>query len=301
MSDQRSLFDTPGPAAEPAPGGRPAPARPAAVAVTTGHAPLRHLRLDRPLVVFDLETTGIDVARDRIVQLALIRVEPDGTRRLLETLVDPEQPIPAASTAIHGIGDEDVRGQPTLAELVPLLHELLAGADLAGFNSIAFDLPLLVQELHRVGSPLDLGDARHLDAMVIFKRMEQRNLSAALRFYCGRDLEGAHAALADAEAALDVLDAQAGHYDELPRDAEGLHAFCNERAARYVDATRKFGWDEDGEAVLAFGKLNGRRLRDVACEPDGRGFLQWMLGRDFTAEVKQIVQLALDGTYPRRR
>jgi DNA polymerase-3 subunit epsilon len=261
---------------------------------------LQHLALDRPLVVFDLETTGIDLVADRIVQVAMIRLEPDGSRRVLETLVDPQRPIPAEATAVHGITDDDVRGKPTVRDLLPELERILAGADLAGYNSISFDQPMLQEELSRAGSQLDLGEARHVDAMVIFKRKERRDLTAALKFYCDRDLVDAHSALADAEATLAILDAQLGRYDDLPRDVAGLHEYSAEHRRRYVDVTRKFKWDDDGEAVLNFGKVRGRRLRDVVADPQDRGFLEWMLGKDFTSEVKTIVRAALAGEFPRR-
>jgi DNA polymerase-3 subunit epsilon len=259
--------------------------------------PPRHLRLERPLVVFDLETTGVDPSADRIVQIALIRSEPDGTRRVFETLVDPERPIPPDATRIHGITDADVAGKPAFGAIRADVEALLTGADLAGFNSIAFDQPMLQAELHRAGSQLDLDAAFHVDAMVIFKLKEPRDLSAAYRFYCGGELTDAHSALADAEATLAILDAQIARYEDLPSGVRDLHVVSR---GRYVDATRKFVWDAEGEAVLNFGQLRGTRLRDVVAEARGRGFLEWMLAKDFTAEVKRIAAAALAGEFPRR-
>ena len=257
---------------------------------------MQNLHLERPLVVFDLETTGIDVDKDRIVQIAMIRVESDGARQEWETLVNPEQPIPPASTAIHGITDADVRDAPTFSQLRAEVEQRLDGADVAGFNSIRFDLPLLEAELVRAGARPDFAGVRHLDAMRIFHTMEPRNLGAAYRFYCEEELAGAHTALADTRATLEVLDAQVGRYDEVPTDVDALHRFCNPDEGKWVDRSRKFAFDDQGEAVFAFGKLRGTRLRDA-----DRGYLEWMVGKDFSAEIKEILRAALDGTFPQRR
>jgi len=261
---------------------------------------MQHLHLTRPLVFFDLETTGIDVDRDRIVQIALIRCEPDGGRRTYVTLVNPERPIPPEATAVHGIKDEDVRDKPTFAQIRREVEEHLAGADLAGYNSIRFDGPLLAAELNRAGGELDLPGVRHLDALVIFRLMEPRNLTAAYRKYCGKELAGAHDALADTTATLEVLDAQVGFYEELPGDVDALHTVCNPDEGRFVDRTRKFVWTEDGLAAFTFGKHQGRTLNDMCRDNQGRGYLEWMLGKDFSEEVKGILREALAGVFPRR-
>jgi DNA polymerase-3 subunit epsilon len=261
---------------------------------------MQNLKLDRPLVCFDLETTGTDTENDRIVQIGLVRIEPSGERRSYESLVNPGQPIPPEATRIHGIADADVRDQPTFGGLLGELEALLAGADLAGFNSNRFDLPLLEAELRRAGSNLDLSQARRLDAMAIFHLKEPRDLAAAYRFYCGGELIDAHSALADAQAALAVLDAQIAHYGDLPADAQGLHELCNRDDDRFVDRTRKFVWNALGEAVFAFGKVKGKTLREVAANGADRGYLEWMLTRDFPDPVKQIVRDALNDVFPRR-
>jgi DNA polymerase-3 subunit epsilon len=261
--------------------------------------PMQNLRLTRPLAVFDLETTGIDVEKDRIVQVAVVRVEPDGQRRTYETLVNPERPIPPEATRVHGIKDSDVAGQPTFSLIRQELEEMLEGADLAGFNSIRFDTPLLQNELHRSGSSLDLGLAKQVDAMRIFHSMEPRNLSAAMQFYCGQELVDAHSALADTQATLEILDAQVARYDDLPDDVEALHRFCNPDEGRFVDRTGKFAWTESGEAAFTFGKLKGQTLQQ-AVQGDGRGYLEWMLGKDFSEEVKDILRNALSGVFPRK-
>jgi len=275
---------------------------------------MKNLDLERPLVFFDLETTGLDIVNDRIVQIALVRLEPDGSRHTFMSLVDPQRPIPAQATAVHGITDADVIGKPTFRELLPQLEPLLKDADLAGFNSIRFDLPLLAEEYRRAGGELGLNGRRHLDACVIFHQMERRDLTAAMKFYCGQEFTDAHDALADAGATLEILDAQLERYPDLPRDLDELHAFCNQQEERWVDATRKFVWVELAagaaqgepvaggkgfEATLTFGKHKGKTLREVARNtPD---YLQWILNSDFSSEVKQIVQDALQGRFPTRK
>ena len=261
---------------------------------------MKNLRRDRPLAVFDLETTGTDVKNDRIVQLAIIRVEPDGQRATLDTLVNPQCPIPPGATAIHGITDADVRDQPTFAAVASRVEEFLDGADLAGYNSIRFDQPLLEAELKRAGSTLDLQDVRHLDAMTIFHKMERRDLSAAYRFYCGKEMKDAHTALADTAATLEILDAQVGHYEEIPDTTQALHDFCNADRARFVDRDRKLAWNDNGEAEFTFGKLRGMTLAVACGDSDGRGYLEWMLKKDFAEDLKDVLRDALDGVYPVR-
>lgn len=261
---------------------------------------MQNLKLDRPLVCFDLETTGTDTENDRIVQIGLVRVEPAGSRRSYESLVNPGLAIPPAATAIHGITDADVRDKPTLAGLLGEIEPLLDGADLAGFNAVRFDLPLLEAELRRAGSRLDLAQARVLDAMAIFHLKEPRDLTAAYRYYCGSELTAAHSALADATAALAVLDAQVARYPDLPAEMDALHALCNPDEGRFVDRTRKFVWNAAGEATFNIGKVKGRTLREVASDPAHGGYLEWMLKSDFSEQVKGIVRGALAGVFPRR-
>lgn len=261
---------------------------------------MRHLKLTRPLTFFDLETTGVDPENDRIVQVALIRVEPDGSRRTYEALVDPGRPIPPAATAVHGITDAMVKGKPTFAQVRGEVEKMLTDCDLAGYNSIRFDGPLIMNELRRAGSELDLRGVRHLDAMVIFRMMEPRNLTAAYRKYCDKELVDAHSALADTQATLEVLDAQVGYYDAVPDDVDALHALCNPDEGRFVDRGRKFVWNDEGQAVFTFGKHQHEVLNLVAADPRKRGYLEWMLNKDFSEEVKGILREALAGVFPRR-
>lgn len=261
---------------------------------------MKNLQLERPLVAFDLETTGTDVDHDRIVQIALVRVAPDGRRATFESLVNPQRPIPPEATAVHGITDADVKDKPTFSRLRPEIEEMLKDADLAGYNSIRFDLPMLEAELRRSGGRLDLRGVRHLDAMRIFHTMERRDLTAALKFYCDKELTEAHDALADVNATLEVLDAQLGRYRDLPRDLNGLHRFCNPDEGRFVDRKGKLMWNDNDEPVFTFGKLKGRTLAEACAMPDGRSYLQWMLTKDFGEDLKTILREALDGVFPRR-
>ncbi len=261
---------------------------------------MRRIALDRPLVVLDTETTGTDWRQDRIVEFAAVKLHPDGRRETLRTLVDPKEPIPREASAIHGITDETVRGAPTLVEAALDILRFLAGADLAGYNIHRFDLPLLKIEFDRVGMELPLEGVRVVDAQSIFFKREPRDLSAAVRFYCGKELIGAHGALADSQATLDVLLAQVERYADLPTDIGGLAAESTlDSDDRYVDAERKFIW-RHGEAHFNFGAFRGKSLREVSTSDKDRGFLKWILAKDFSEEVKGIVREALEGRYPKR-
>ena len=253
---------------------------------------MRHLVLHAPLACFDLETTGTDPARDKIVEIAIARVEPEGGRRTYARRVNPGRPIPPEATAVHGIGDADVRDAPSFRQIAGEVLEMLSGADLAGFNVRRFDVPLLERELREAGCDLALKGRRVLDAMAIFHRKEPRDLSAAVRFFLGRDHDGAHGSAADAEAALDVLDAQLARYDDLPREVPGLDAWLNPVPPGAVDRTGKFVV-RDGQVVFAFGKLRGRALREVARVE--RDYLLWILKQDFPEDARALVERALRG------
>lgn len=257
---------------------------------------MNHLTLTRPLAFFDLETTGTDPASDKIVEISVLRVDPGGGRESRTRRVNPGRPIPAEATAIHGIRDEDVRDEPDFRRVARGLLDFLKDSDLAGFNVARFDLPLLDREFRECG--LDLGVARRrvIDAMTIFHRKERRHLTAAVAFYLGREHAGAHGAEADVAASLDVLDAQLGRYADLPRSVEELDAWCRPQAAAgAADFSGKFLW-KNGEIVMAFGKHQGRSLRDMAREhPD---YLEWIVKQDFPADAKRIAEGALKGEFP---
>ena len=253
------------------------------------------LKLDRPLIIFDLETTGTDPATDRIVEISALRVSPDGGRESRTRRINPERPIPAGATAVHGIRDEDVRDEPTFRQIARGLLEFLGDADLAGFNVLRFDLPLLDREFRDCGLDLGVAARRVVDAMTIYHRMERRDLSAAVSFYLGRSHDGAHTAEADVTATAEVLEAQLERYPDLPHGVEELDAWMRGGRADGVDRSGKFVW-KDGEAVLAFGKHQGKTLRQVAQE--NPGYLEWVAKSDFPPDAKQVAVEALAGRFP---
>ncbi|MDZ7370930.1 MAG: 3'-5' exonuclease [candidate division KSB1 bacterium] len=254
------------------------------------------LRLERPLVFFDLETTGLDLANDRIVQFAFVKVNLDRSLTEWSELVNPGIPIPPEASRVHHITDETVAGKPQLKEFAPKIREFLTGCDLAGFNVISFDLPLLQIELERCGVSLPLQEMRVIDAQVIFHKQEPRNLAAAYRFYCGRELVDAHDALADVRATVHILDAQLQRYRDLPKAVDALHKYCLPRDQRFVTPDRKFYW-KNGEAVAAFGKHRGKSLQWlIENEPD---YLNWIMQGDFPEQTKALVADALKGIFPK--
>lgn len=255
------------------------------------------LPLTRPLVCLDIESTGTSVTADRIIELALVRLDPDGTRTPLRWLLNPGCPIPPASTAVHKITDAEVADAPGFVDVGPEVAAALTDVDLCGFNLRAFDLPLLRAEFDRAGVAWPCPHARVVDVFVIFRERETRRLADAVRLYCGRELEGAHSAVADADATLDVLLAQLARYPDLPRDLGDLDAASGGRRPDWATECGKVRWNSDGDAVLAFGKHKGQRLVDVArAAPD---FLRWILRNDFPADVQAVCCDVLAGKRPR--
>ena len=233
------------------------------------------ISLSRPLAFFDLETTGTRIGKDRIVQLGIVRLQPDGTRENYQTLVNPEMPIPPEATAVHGITDAMVADAPTLEVVARDVLDELAGCDLSGFNVMRFDIPFLTEELHRVGYEWNTASLRVVDVQRIFHKMEPRDLSAALRFYCGKEHAGAHDALADVEATADVLLAQLERYpDALQGDVGFLGEFSGDRQ-RSPDAAGKLKFDEKGAICLSFGKYAGWPLETIG--RNDPGYLQWLM------------------------
>lgn len=251
---------------------------------------MRNLELDRPLAFFDLETTGTDPMRDKIVEIAVARIDPSGERQVRVRRINPERPIPPDATAVHGIRDEDVRDAPAFRQVARSFLEFLADADLAGFNIRRFDLPLLDREFRESGLDLALSGRRVVDAMTIFHRKEPRDLGAAVRFFLERDHEGAHGAESDVAATIDVLDAQLARYADLPRRVADLDAWCNPVPPGAMDRSGKFVL-KDGEPIFAFGKQKGKPVREVArVQPD---YLEWILKQDFPDDARAIVEEAL--------
>lgn len=244
------------------------------------------LNLTNPIVFFDLETTGIDIATDRIVEICLIRVEPNGNRQSMTIRLNPERHIPAEASAIHGIYDADVADCPTFKDKAEELKKVFDGCDLAGFNSNRFDIPLLAEEFIRSGINIDLNTPRRVDVQNIYHKLERRTLVAAYKFYCDKDLENAHSALADTEATLEVLEAQLDHYPEdLQNDIDFLASFSSRD--NFVDFAGRFAYNEKGEEIINFGKHKGRLVKDVLrIEPS---YYNWMMQSDFTMNTKQVL------------
>jgi len=259
---------------------------------------LRPLCDGRPIVFFDLETTGTEKMLDRIVEIAAVAVPPEGPARVFDRLVNPGVRIPSEAAEIHGISDADVKDAPSFRDLAPELLAFLGDADLAGYNVRAFDVPVLMKEFERAGLPFPLEGRRIVDMQTIFFKKEPRDLGAALRLFAGRDHAGAHAALADVVAAAEVLAGQLRRYPDLPRTLDGLHEFSSPAEGRWVDPDKRFFW-RDGEAVFAFGNLRGKSLELVAeTKPD---YLDWMIRGDFPEPAKEIARNARRGIFPKKR
>ncbi len=244
------------------------------------------LNLKRPIIFFDLETTGLDIAKDRIVELCYIRVEPNGNEESRSMRINPGMHIPEASTNTHGITDEDVKDCPTFADVAPQLAQAFKDCDLAGFNSNRFDLPLLAEEFMRAGTNIDLSRSQAIDVQNIFHKMEKRTLAAAYKFYCGRDLENAHSALADTQATYEVLQAQLDRYpDDLQNDVDFLADFS--RMNRNIDFAGRFVYDENGKELINFGKYKGKAVSEILSKDPG--YYGWIMQGDFTLNTKQVL------------
>ena len=252
--------------------------------------------LDRPLVFFDIETTGLDTRNDRIVELALIKITPQGDVLERVRRFNPGVPIAPEATAVHGISDEDLVDEAPFSTRARSLADMLDGCDLAGFNIRRFDLPMLTAEFKRCGIDFDLESRRMLDMQNIFHREEPRDLSAAARFYLGREHEEAHTALGDIRTSAAVLSAQLERYSHLPQDLDGLHAYCEEYMPVRTELDRWFSGDE-GARVFRRGKHKGQALAVVAqMTPD---YLHWMLSADdMDEDVLRAVRVALDAVTP---
>ena len=243
------------------------------------------LNLSKPLCFFDLETTGTNVVNDRIVEIAILKVFPNGNKESKSWLVNPEMTIPEESIAIHGITNEKVAGEPTFKELSHEIWNMIKDSDLAGFNSDRFDIPLLVEELLRVGIDFDLKNRNAVDVQTIFHKMEQRTLAAAYRFYCDKNLEDAHTAAADTQATYEVLLSQIEKYPELENNVKMLSDFSRRKQA--VDFAGFIILDKEGEEVFSFGKHKGRKVREVLeTEP---GYFGWILNADFPRYTKKVL------------
>ena len=244
------------------------------------------LTLKRPLLFFDIEATGLDTSRDRLVELSYIKVSPDGSEEAQTMRFNPTIPISAEATAVNGITDEDVAQCPTFADKAAELARVFSGCDIAGYNSNHFDVPMLVEEFIRAGVEFDVSACNLVDVQGIYHKMEKRTLAAAYQFYCHKDLENAHTAMADTRATLEVLRAQLDHYgDQIPHSIEGLAEFS--RFNKNVDLAGRIIYDDKGTPVFNFGKHRGRPVEWVVKnEP---GFISWMLQADFPQNTKQAL------------
>ena len=250
------------------------------------------LNLKNPLVFFDLETTGIDIVRDRIVEISYIKVYPNGKEETKTQRINPGMPIPPASTAIHGITDDDVKDCPHFKEIAKTLAAQIEGCDLAGYNSNRFDIPMLAEEFLRADVNVDLTKRKFIDVQTIFHKMEQRTLSAAYKFYCNKSLENAHTASADTMATYEVLKAQLDRYPELENDVTFLSKFSSFN--NNVDFAGRMVYNDKGQEVFNFGKHKGQLVTEVfASDPNSYA---WMMNGDFPLNTKQkLTEIKLRG------
>jgi len=219
------------------------------------------LKLKKPICFFDLETTGVNVSKDRIVEISILKVFPNGNKESFTWRVNPEMKIPAVTTAIHGISDEMVLNEPTFKELAPKVSELIKNSDLGGFNSNRFDIPLLAEELLRAEIDFDLKINKAVDVQTIFHKMEKRTLEAAYKFYCNKDLTNAHSAEADTMATYEVLKAQLDKYDGLENDMDYLSKFSSHQ--NFADFAGFIGYNKEGQEIITFGKHKGKVIEDL--------------------------------------
>ncbi|HNF38878.1 MAG TPA: 3'-5' exonuclease [Chitinophagaceae bacterium] len=240
------------------------------------------LQLKKPLAFIDLETTGINLGIDRIVEIAIVKIMADGTKSVKRKLVNPEMPIPKAASDVHGITDDMVKDAPTFKQVAPELKQMLDGCDLAGFNSNRFDIPLLMEEFLRVAIDFDMKNRKLVDVQNIYHKLEPRTLSAAYKFYCNKNLDGAHSAEVDATATYDILQAQTEKYKELGNTVESILKYIGDD--QVVDFARRFVM-ENGVEVFNFGKHKGRPVAEVLkAEPQ---YYDWMMKGDFPQHTKQ--------------
>lgn len=243
------------------------------------------LNLKNPIVFFDLETTGINIVKDRIVEISFVKVHPNGKEETKTRRINPEMPIPLESTAIHGITDEDVKDCPTFKEIAKSLAAQIEGCDLAGYNSNRFDIPLLAEEFLRAGIDMDLNKRKFVDVQTIFHKMEQRTLSAAYKFYCDKSLENAHTAEADTMATYEILKAQLDRYPDLQNDIDFLSKYSS--FTNNVDFAGRMIYNEEGKEVINFGKYKGKLVEEVLkVDP---GYYSWIMNGDFPLNTKKIL------------
>lgn len=250
------------------------------------------IEMKRPLVLFDIESTGVSPRRDRIIELAAVKVSPGWQEDWRCWLLNPTVPIPAETTAIHGISDADVKNCPTFAERAKEIYDFFRGCDIGGFNSDRFDIPCLVEEFARTGRIFNTKNRRRVDVMRIFRHFERRDLAAAVRFYLGHEIQDPHHAASDTRATVEVLKAQLDRYPGLPKTPAGIEDLVAPVDPMAADANNTFRW-VDGELVVNFGKKKGERLLDLL--KNERSYLKWIVNGDFPPEARAICMNLLDG------
>ncbi len=243
------------------------------------------LNLKRPLIFFDLETTGMDIVKDRIVEISTLRIEPGAMEMARTMMINPGMPIPSEATAIHGITDEDVKDAPAFADVAGSIAGDFEGCDIAGYNSNKFDIPLLAEEFLRSGIDFDLKKSRHIDVQVIFHKKEQRTLGAAYRFYCNKKLKEAHSAEADTRATFEILKAQLDRYKELENSVDFLSDFSAHKDN--VDFAGRIVYDDSGVEVFNFGKYKGQSVEEVLTRDTG--YYGWIMNSDFPLYTKNVL------------
>jgi len=244
-----------------------------------------NLNLIKPLVFFDLETTGINIANDRIVEISILKVHPDGKEETYTQRVNPIIEIPKEVIAIHGITNEDVLNEPTFKEIAPKVSDMIKGCDLAGFNSNRFDIPLLAEEMLRVDVDFDMKNSLAIDVQTIFHKKEERTLSAGYKFYCEKELKDAHSAEADTFATYEILKAQINKYEDLGNDIKTLSEFSTQR--KRADFAGFLLYNEKGEEVFSFGKYKGKKVTDILEE--NPGYYAWIQNADFPLYTKKVL------------
>jgi DNA polymerase-3 subunit epsilon len=245
-----------------------------------------NLELKKPIVFFDLETTGINIASDRIVEMSILKVFPNGNKESKTWLVNPERDIPKESSDIHGISNEKVALEPTFKELAATVNEMIEGCDLAGFNSNRFDIPLLAEELMRAEIDFDMKDRQAIDVQVIFHKKEQRTLGAGYQFYCGKELEGAHGAEADTNATYEILLAQVDKYGDIGNTVDALSEYSTH--GKRADFAGFILMNEEDQEVFSFGKYKGRTVEEVFKE--NPGYNNWIQNADFPLYTKKVLK-----------
>ncbi len=256
------------------------------------------LEITRPIVFFDLEATGVNVMRDRIVEICVIKLQTNGDRTVKTRLINPGIPIPAEVTAIHGITDDDVKNEPSFTQVSKSFYDFLEDCDLGGFNLLKFDIPMLGEEFKRAGLSFSAKERKVIDVQRVFHKREPRTLSAAVKFYCHKELENAHGSEADTCATIDVLEAQFDKYEDLPRTVDELDEYCNPQNPNFIDRAGKLRW-HNNEVVIGCGQRSGQTLKELAS--GDTGYLKWILRGDFDEEVKDIVRDALIGRFLQKK